>query len=360
MNKCVLKILLSVLLTLCLVGCGNTGTKNPAEVTKPAVNDLNSSEQTNDSKDDSKGDSKEEVKDDSKEDSNLSSNQSETSGSKILVAYFSRTGNTRPLAEYAAEYYSADFFEIEAATPYTDDDIKYYTDCRADREQNDPTARPEIAGSVAEMEKYDVIVLAYPIWHGQAPRIINTFLESYDFSGKTIIPFCTSASSGIGSSATNLHPLVSDTATWIDGKRFAAGTDKEELTKWLGSVYPINTSSEVNELRLYINDTEIPVIWEDNASVKEIMEEATKGEITVTMSKYSDFEQVGSLDKRYTSNDKQTTTHNGDIVLYSSNQIVVFYGSNSWAYTRLGKIDLPEAEVTELLSNGNVILKLCR
>lgn len=356
MNRRIVKILLSVLFALCLVGCGNTEANNHAEVSKPAVNDLNGSEQTTDLKDDSKEESKEDLR----ENSNSGSNQSETSGSKILVAYFSRTGNTRPLAEYAAEYYGADIFEIEAAIPYTDDDIKYYTDCRADREQNDPIARPEIAGRVAEMENYDIVVLAYPIWHGQAPRIIDTFLESYDFSGKTIIPFCTSASSDIGSSATNLHPLVSDTVTWIDGKRFAAGTDQKELTEWLGKVCPINTISEVNELRLFINDTEIPVIWEDNASVKEIMEEVSRGKITVTMSMYSDNEQVGLLGRRYTSNDKQTTTHNGDIVLYSSNQIVVFYGSNTWAYTRLGKMDLPEAEVTELLSNGNVILDLCR
>lgn len=347
--KHILKTLLPVLLVLCLVGCGSTEVNNTAGVSEPGVNEQTSNEQTTDAN----------------EESSLGSNQSDTTGNStdkesdnmVLVVYFSRTGNTRPLAEYAAEYYEADIFEIEAAVPYTDDDIKYYTDCRADKEQNDPKARPEISGQVENMEQYDTIVLAYPIWHGQAPRIIDTFLESYDFSGKTIIPFCTSASSDIGSSDDNLHPLVSDTVTWVDGKRFAAGTEESELIAWLTEVCPKLTAEE-DTMRLFINDTEIPVIWENNDSVKELMEEVKDGEIIVSMSMYSDNEQVGSLGRKYTSNDKQTTTHNGDIVLYSSNQIVVFYGSNSWAYTRLGKMDLSEAEVTELLSNGNVVLTI--
>lgn len=118
------------------------------------------------------------------------------------------------------------------------------------------------------------------------------------------------------------------------------------------------SSSEECSMKLLINEKEIPVIWENNDSVTEIMEEATKGDITVSMSMYSDNEQVGSLGKSYTRNDKQTTTHNGDIVLYSGSNIVLFYGSNSWAYTRLGKMDLSEAEVTELLSNGDVSVRL--
>lgn len=154
--------------------------------------------------------------------------------SDTLVVVFSRTGNTKPLAVYAAEIMDADIFEIEAAVPYTDDDIKYYTNCRADREQSDPTARPEIANMVENMEQYSTVVIAYPIWHGQAPKIIYTFLESYDFSGKTIIPFCTSASSGIGTSATNLHALAPD-SIWKDGRRFPAGTSKETLTEWLST-----------------------------------------------------------------------------------------------------------------------------
>lgn len=155
---------------------------------------------------------------------------------KTLVVYFSATGTTEPLAEYAAEILGADIYEIVPEQPYTEADLAYYTNGRADQEQNDPNARPVISGNVENMDEYDTLILGYPIWHGQAPRIISTFLESYDFSGKTIVPFCTSHSSGIGSSADNLHELCPDSVNWLDGKRFEAGTSKEVLEEWLGSL----------------------------------------------------------------------------------------------------------------------------
>lgn len=161
------------------------------------------------------------------------SEQETNIGQKTLVVYFSATGTTEPLAGYAAEILDADIYEIVPEVPYTEADLAYYTNGRADQEQNDPSAHPAIAGKVENMEKYDTIILGYPIWHGQAPRIISTFLESYDFSEKTIIPFCTSHSSGIGSSADNLHELCSDSVNWLEGKRFEAGTTKETMENWL-------------------------------------------------------------------------------------------------------------------------------
>lgn len=123
----------------------------------------------------------------------------------------------------------------------------------------------------------------------------------------------------------------------------------------------MNTASgEESEMKLFINDVEIPVIWEENDSVAELMEDASKGDVIISMSMYSDFEQVGSLGKKYHSDDKQMTVHNGDIVLYNSSNIVLYYASNTWSYTRLGKMDLPEQEVIDLLSNGNVTIKISR
>ena len=151
---------------------------------------------------------------------------------KILIAYFSATGTTKQLAEYASDILNADIYEIVPQDPYTEEDLAYYTGGRADQEQNDPYARPEISGSVENMEQYDTIVLGYPIWHGEAPKIIYTFLESYDFSGKIILPFCTSHSSGIGSSTEHLHSLAAK-ADWLDGERFAAGASREEIEGWL-------------------------------------------------------------------------------------------------------------------------------
>ena len=118
-----------------------------------------------------------------------------------LVIYFSRTGNTEKISQYLVELTGADSYVIEAAVPYTDADIKYQDDnCRANKEQNDKTVRPEIANPIESIDSYDTIFLGYPIWWGQEPRIIDTFLESYDFSDKTVIPFCTSGSSGIATS----------------------------------------------------------------------------------------------------------------------------------------------------------------
>ncbi len=157
--------------------------------------------------------------------------------SKVLVVYFSCTGTTEQIAEWIADGVEADIYEIQPETPYTEDDLNYNNSTsRANQEQADSSARPEIACNVENIEQYDVIFLGYPIWHGQAPRIISTFLESYSFSDVTIIPFCTSHSSDIGSSAENLHDLCADTVTWMDGKRFSGDATEEDVTNWVESL----------------------------------------------------------------------------------------------------------------------------
>ena len=115
-------------------------------------------------------------------------------GNKVLIAYFSCTGTTESIAKHIEGETNGTLYEIVPEVPYTADDLKYYTNGRADKEQADPSARPAISGGVEDMEKYDVIFLGYPIWHGQAPRIVSTFLESYDFGGKHIYPVSQSAS----------------------------------------------------------------------------------------------------------------------------------------------------------------------
>lgn len=113
----------------------------------------------------------------------------ESTGSKVLIAYFSATGHTKAIAEHLQAALDADLYEIVPQEPYTAADLDYSADdCRANQEQNDDAARPAISGSVENMEGYDVVFIGYPIWWGKAPRIIDTFLESYDLSGKTLIP----------------------------------------------------------------------------------------------------------------------------------------------------------------------------
>ena len=152
---------------------------------------------------------------------------------KILVAYFSATNTTRGVAENIADILNADLYEIIPQQPYTSDDLNYGNDSsRSSIEMNDVQSRPEISNTVENMEQYDTVFIGYPIWWGQAPRIIDTFVESYDFSGKTIIPFCTSGSSSIGSSARNLQALTNN-ANWLSGQRFSGGSSKDTITHWI-------------------------------------------------------------------------------------------------------------------------------
>lgn len=127
-------------------------------------------------------------------------------GTRVAVIYFSCTGNTRTAAERIRDLTGADLIELVPEQPYTSQDLDYNDEsCRANQEQKDPAARPRIAGQPLDLSQYGTIYLGYPIWQGTAPRIINTFLDSYDLTGKTIRPFCTSGSSGIETSVADIR-----------------------------------------------------------------------------------------------------------------------------------------------------------
>ncbi len=162
-------------------------------------------------------------------------NEKASDDSKVLVAYFSATGTTKSVAETIAKAAGADIFEIVPAIPYTDADLDYNSDCRANREQNDETARPEIAGKIENPEDYDTVLIGFPIWWGKEPRIIDTFMEGYDFSGKTLGSFCTSGGSGIDASAENLKAM-SQGADWLESRRFNANATGTDAQKWLTEI----------------------------------------------------------------------------------------------------------------------------
>nr|WP_296831899.1 flavodoxin [uncultured Marvinbryantia sp.] len=162
--------------------------------------------------------------------------ETQTEGTKILVAYFSATNTTEGVAEHIANGLNADLYEIIPEEPYTDEDLNYNdNNSRSTLEMNDPSSRPAIAGSVENMEQYTIVFLGYPIWWGEAPRIVSTFMESYDFSGKTIVPFCTSGGSGIGSSASNLEQLTSG-ATWLEGRRLNGSDSQDTVMEWVNGL----------------------------------------------------------------------------------------------------------------------------
>ena len=155
---------------------------------------------------------------------------------KILVAVFSASGVTKAVGEEIARAAGGDFFEIVPKEIYTSDDLNWMNKkSRSSVEMNDPAARPEIANKVIDMASYDTVIVGFPIWWGIAPRIIETFLESYDFSGKTILPFCTSGGSGVGRSDTALRKNVSGDVKWATGVQINR-PNENEIRKWLDKV----------------------------------------------------------------------------------------------------------------------------
>ncbi len=159
------------------------------------------------------------------------------SGKKSIVVYFSCTGTTKTIAEYVAESTDADIYRIEPSVPYTSADLNYgNADSRTSKEQNDATARPEITGELPALDGYENVYIGYPIWWGQAPKIMYTFVENCNLSGKTVIPFCTSASSGVGTSATNLQTADTNQATWLTGRRFSGSSPKSDVENWLAGL----------------------------------------------------------------------------------------------------------------------------
>ncbi|MGN1089980.1 MAG: flavodoxin [Huintestinicola sp.] len=156
----------------------------------------------------------------------------EETSSKALVVYFSCTGNTKAVAERIAELTSADLYEIVPEIPYTEEDLNYNDDsCRANKEMNDASARPAIGSDAVDISDYDMVYIGYPIWWGTMPRIINTFLDTYDLSGKTVMPFCTSGSSGISASVSDIRAEEPD-ADVRDGLRASDSSDSS-IDEWL-------------------------------------------------------------------------------------------------------------------------------
>jgi flavodoxin len=156
---------------------------------------------------------------------------------KKLVAYFSASGVTADLAKTLAEEAGAGLYEIKPEAPYTKADLDWRDKkSRSTREMQDPSFRPAIAGKDANIADYDVVFVGFPIWWYVAPTIINTFLESYDFSGKIIVPFATSGGSGLGKTIEKLKPSVSGTAILKEGKLLNGRPSKDALTKWIASL----------------------------------------------------------------------------------------------------------------------------
>lgn len=252
MMKKITAILLSMLMILSLAACGNSesGAGQPSAggnpVDQTADNDMMSqssgagnTENINvpDSQPEGTGTSGVQTESGgNSEEQQAGEENADAQENKVLVVYFSATNTTKGVAEHIANGLNADIYQIVPEEPYTDADLNYNDNkSRTTIEMNDPDARPAISGSVENMGQYDIVFIGYPIWWGEAPRIVSTFMESYDFSGKTIVPFCTSGGSGMGSNTTNLEKLTDD-ADWLSGKRLHGSDSQDTVMEWVNSL----------------------------------------------------------------------------------------------------------------------------
>ncbi len=168
-----------------------------------------------------------------------SENTTDTTGNgKTLVVYYSASGNTKDVAEKIAKITEADLFEIEPVEPYTDDDLDWTDDdSRVSREHDDESLRDVelVSTTVDNWDSYDTVYIGYPIWWGIAAWPVDNFVKENDFTGKTVIPFCTAATSGIGDSG-NLLEEMTGTGDWKEGERFHGGASESDISSWIDSL----------------------------------------------------------------------------------------------------------------------------
>lgn len=292
------------------------------------------------------------------DDLSTNGNEEIKADSNTAVIYFSATNNTEIVATSISDYLDCDLIEIVPSIPYTSADLNYSNNhCRANQEQNNPDSRPEIANSISVLN-YDTIFIGYPIWWGKLPKIIYTFFDSLDLNDYTIIPFCTSGSSGIQTSVSEIKELEPN-ANVLDGKRFSSNVSDKEVIEWIESL-DLNVKDEniYMKIEIVLGDVIITATLDDNPSAKELYNYIKEQSLTLKLEEYGGFEYVGPLGFNLTRNDKKINTKPGDIILYNGNQISIMYGFNTWSYTMLGKIDSKYLDnLQHILENQDIVIK---
>ncbi len=216
-------------MVLAIAGCGGSPSSSGSSDSSDSSSDSSSSESAS-------GADTAETSDSQSSNTGDTADDSSSGGeSGTLVVYFSATGNTAEAAGYIAELTGGDLFELVPAEPYSDEDLNYRDDdSRVSREYEDESLRDVelVSDTVENWDNYDTVFIGYPIWWGIAAWPVDTFVENNDFTGKTVIPFCTSASSGLGDSAELLAELAG-TGDWQEGERFRSSVSEENIREWL-------------------------------------------------------------------------------------------------------------------------------
>ncbi len=219
MNKKIIVLIVGVIIVTVGVVFWNISSNNKSKTADNLDNNIVENENSNETHDENTNDN----------------DKGTLNDKKVAIIYFSATGTTKKIAEYIKNTTNGDLIEIIPKEKYTDKDLNYGNDdSRANKEQNDSKARPEIKNNITT-DDYEVIYLGYPIWWGDVPKIILTFLDSHNLDGKIIIPFCTSGSTGISGSLNTLKNYNKD-INWIDGERFSATTNQNEISNWVNGL----------------------------------------------------------------------------------------------------------------------------
>ena len=274
------------------------------------------------------------------------------SGNSVVI-YFSATGTTEGIAKRISKQSNSDIIKIIPKEKYTSEDLNYNSDCRANREQNDINSRPEIENEI-DISTYDIVFLGYPIWWGTNPKIILTLLDTYDFTGKTIIPFCTSGSSSIDNSVNELRNYNKQ-LTIKDGKRFSDNSSDLEIKEFIDENIEINNDSneEINIMKITIDGKEYAINLENNDTVKSLVSKLPQ---EFKMNELNGNEKYVNLDYTLPTDSYNPGRINaGDVTLYGNDCLVIFYKSfdTQFSYTKIGHIDnLPD------LGNGSVNVKI--
>lgn len=231
--KRTLSLLMSLVMALSLAACGGNG--NSSSQASSAAPESSAAES---SASESSSEASSEISSEAPSSSEVGSEAAESedaSGSNVLVVYYSATGNTAEVAQYIADSTGGDLFEIQPVEPYTDDDLNWSDDnSRVSQEHADESLRDVelVADTVDNWDQYDTVFIGYPIWWGIAAWPVDGFVEANDFSGKTVIPFCTSSSSGLGQSGELLADMAG-TGDWQEGQRFSSGASQEDVQSWI-------------------------------------------------------------------------------------------------------------------------------
>ena len=232
--KRTLSLLMSLVMALSLTACGGNENSSSSQVSSAAPESSAAESSASESSSEASSEISSEAPSSSEVSSQVQAGET-ASGSNVLVVYYSATGNTAEVAQYIADSTGGDLFEIQPVEPYTDDDLNWTDDnSRVSQEHADESLRDVelVADTVDNWDQYDTVFIGYPIWWGIAAWPVDGFVEANDFSGKTVIPFCTSSSSGLGESGQLLADMAG-TGDWQEGQRFRSGASQEDVQSWI-------------------------------------------------------------------------------------------------------------------------------